>query len=211
MNQPGRRNFFPLLVLIAVVALVFAGCGGDDGETTAAAETEATTAVDNGAGEEASETEGDDGEATEKDGGDKPVADEDFVAAVTEVCERAGAGAAEIGLNDEYETDAAEDPEAFAAEFSERWNQAEELMARTFADLREISAPKGQESEYKAFMDSNERLLELNTEAMEAYAKDPEFTMSEKAMKEQQRLATKQQRLTRSLGFPTNCFDEPAS
>lgn len=184
-----RIALLPLLALIAASALVFASCGGDngdDGATAAAEEAEVAATEENGPGE--------------------PLDQNEFIAAVSEICDRSSSEASERGLDADFETDAAEDPDAFGTELKERWEMAEEIFGGAMEDLRQINAPDGQADDYEEFLAGTERTMELSTEAMNAWADDPDFTMSEEDMQEQQELTTRQDTLMESLGIPADCF-----
>ena len=202
MNRgPKRLTLLPLLALIAALMFALTGCGGDDGEenaTTPASSGEATTAV------EADVDEGEGADQSDANG------QSDFVAAVTKVCDSTRTEASKVGFDDEFEEDPAEDPEAFAAELSDRWNRAKKVFDDAFAQLREIPAPDGKGDDYDRFLTINERIMALNTAQMDAFAEDPTFTMSESDMKKLQKLTEEQESLMDSVGIPEDCFDSEA-
>ena len=179
--------------MIAALALVFVGCGGDDSGDGGVAESNGAAA-----------TSGENG-----DGGAEPLGQEEFVAAVSEICESATAEAAEVGLSAGLEGDPSEDPEAFAAELMRRWQAAKAVFDSAFSDMRQITPPEEHSGDYDEFLTTTERMMELNTASMEAFAEDPSFTMSDEDMQELEELSDKQDSLMRTLGIPEDCFDEP--
>lgn len=200
MSLSGKRLPLLLLALLATLALIVTGCGGDgddNGSTTAAAETETSA------------TQGGDG-ASEADGGDseQPSTDKDFIAAVTDICEQAQKDSEAAGINDEPEIDENSDPDDFANELIDRFDKIKAIFNGAIDDLGEIAPPAGKKSDYEEFLTTNKRLMELSEEAISAFAKDPEHVMSEKDMQEQQKLGENYERLLGELGIPGGCFND---
>lgn len=216
-----EKRLYPLLVaLCAALALIVTGCGSDDGDsgtTTAAAETETTTPAEGetttptgGSESDRPAENGDDAGDAGADGG-QPPADDDFVAAVVDVCERIQSESQEAGLDEPVAVDEDAGPEAFATDLVKRFDKLNEIFTAAFADLREITPPAAQSDDYEEFLTTNERLLALTQQTVDKFADDPEFTMSEADLQKQQQLGNKHERLLGTLGLPEDCFDSAPS
>lgn len=192
MNLRILRLSAPLVALI--LALFLISCGGDDsdrGTTTAASESGSADTVDRDSGE--------------ADAGD-PLNQDEFVAAVAEVCADVTAETRKLVMDAES-ADTDQTPEESADEFIEHWKKAEAIFVNALGNLRKITPPEGKGDDYTEFLDANERLIEMSGEAVSSYAEDPDFVVSEEDMREQQELTVRQEKLIDSLGIPEDCFD----